>query len=240
MNKLKLVVIGVIAATVSLVGVIPAGATSAHQKSQFLKFTYKEQPGLKGSSQKMEVGLGKGICTMFKDGATITQVSDIWTPSLDKGNSHLTQKEYLAVVVGAARYLCPSQWTQVQAQISALSTPKPAPAPKVTVPTAPPMTQQQQNAVQDANSYLSAEPGFSQQGLINQLSGPGGDGFSVADATAAVDSLTVDWNAQAVDDANNYNSTVGGFSCSGLVQQLEFDQFTAAQATYGATQAGDC
>ena len=115
--------------------------------------------------------------------------------------------------------------------------------PPVTTPPAPVLTQQQQNAVQDAENYLSTEPGFSQQGLINQLSGPGGDGFSVVDATAAVDSLNVNWNAQAVDDANNYNSTVGGFSCSGMIQQLSGpggDGFTVAQATYGATQAGDC
>jgi hypothetical protein len=121
----------------------------------------------------------------------------------------------------------------------------PVTAPPVTAPpvTTPPAPALNQNAVQDAESYLSTEPGFSQQGLINQLSGPGGDGFSVADATAAVDSLNVNWNAQAVDDANNYNSTVGGFSCSGMIQQLSGpggDGFTVAQATYGATQAGDC
>jgi hypothetical protein len=113
----------------------------------------------------------------------------------------------------------------------------------VTTPPAPALTQQQHNAVQDAENYLSSEPGFSQQGLIQQLSGPGGDGFSVADATAAVDSLTVNWNAQAVDDAQNYNSSEGGFSCSGMIQQLSGpggDGFTVAQATYGATQAGDC
>ncbi len=129
--------------------------------------------------------------------------------------------------------------------VTAPVTAPPVTAPRVTAPpvTTPPAPALNQNAVQDAESYLSTEPGFSQQGLINQLSGPGGDGFSVADATAAVDSLNVNWNAQAVDDANNYNSTVGGFSCSGMIQQLSGpggDGFTVAQATYGATQAGDC
>ena len=126
------------------------------------------------------------------------------------------------------------------------TTTRPPPPPTTTTAphvTTPVLTQQQQNAVEDAKNYLSAEPGFSQQGLIQQLSGPGGDGFSVADATAAVDSLTVNWNAQAVDAAQNYNSTIGGFSCSGMIQQLSGpggDGFTVAQATYGATQAGDC
>jgi type IV secretory pathway VirB10-like protein len=130
--------------------------------------------------------------------------------------------------------------------VPATTVPLPPPATTTTVPPAPPtpaLTQQQQNAVQDAENYLSTEPGFSQQGLIQQLSGPGGDGFSAADATTAVDSLTVNWNAQAVDDAQNYNSTEGGFSCSGMIQQLSGpggDGFTVAQATYGATQAGDC
>jgi hypothetical protein len=142
----------------------------------------------------------------------------------------------------------PSSSASQTSNSTSTSTPKPTPTskPKETpapTPTGPTLTQQQKHAVQDAESYLSTEPGFSQQGLINQLSGPGGDGFSVADATAAVDSLTVNWNAQAVDDAKNYNNTEGGFSCSGMIQQLSGpggDGFTVAQATYGAQQAGDC
>jgi hypothetical protein len=123
-------------------------------------------------------------------------------------------------------------------------------APKVTAPpvTAPPVTTPpapvlNKNAVQAAKQYLNAEPGFSQAGLIAQLDSPDGSGFSVADATAAVDSLTVNWDAQAVDAAKNYNSSIGGFSCSSMIQQLDSPdggQFTVAQATYGATQAGDC
>jgi hypothetical protein len=121
----------------------------------------------------------------------------------------------------------------------------PVTAPPVTAPpvTTPPAPVLNKNAVQAAKQYLNAEPGFSQAGLIAQLDSPDGSGFSVADATAAVDSLTVNWDAQAVDAAKNYNSSIGGFSCSGMIQQLDSpdgDQFTVAQATYGATQAGDC
>jgi hypothetical protein len=128
-----------------------------------------------------------------------------------------------------------------KAQAAAPPTPTTVAPPKA--PAAPALTQQQKNAVQAAKNYLSTEPGFSQQGLIDQLDSPDGSGFSVADATAAVNSLTVNWDAQAVDAAKNYDSTEGGFSCSGMVQQLDSpdgSQFTVAQATYGATQAGNC
>ena len=151
-----------------------------------------------------------------------------------------------ATVPASPGVTTPTPATVPPTTVPPTTVPAPPPATTTTVPpapSAPALSQQQQNAVQDADNYLSSEPGFSQQGLINQLSGPGGDGFSVADATVAVDSLTVNWNAQAVDDANNYNSSEGGFSCSGMIQQLSGpggDGFTVAQATYGATQAGDC
>ena len=67
-------------------------------------------------------------------------------------------------------------------------------------------------------------------------------GYSVNDATVAVDSLTVDWNAEAVQAAKDYLKT-SPFSCNDLIQQLDSsagDQYTVAQATYGATQAGAC
>jgi hypothetical protein len=96
--------------------------------------------------------------------------------------------------------------------------------------------------VASAKQYLSAEPGFSQAGLIAQLDSPDGGQYTVNDATVAVDSLTVNWNAQAVLAAKNYLQTQP-FSCSALIQQLDSPdggQFTVSQATYGATQAGDC
>jgi hypothetical protein len=111
-------------------------------------------------------------------------------------------------------------------------------APKVTVPT---LTQQQKSAVASAKQYLDTEA-FSQQGLIDQLDSPDGAGYSVSDATVAVDSLTVNWNAEAEQSAKEYLQTQP-FSCSDLIQQLDSPdggEFTVAQATYGATQAGDC
>jgi hypothetical protein len=95
--------------------------------------------------------------------------------------------------------------------------------------------------VREANQYLDTSA-FSRQGLIDQLSSSAGSGYSVADATAAVDSLNIDYNAQAVRSAKQYLA-MSGFSCTDLIQQLDSsagDQYTVAQATYGAKQAGAC
>ncbi|MBN3781702.1 MULTISPECIES: Ltp family lipoprotein [Burkholderia] len=103
------------------------------------------------------------------------------------------------------------------------------------------LTGPQNNAVRSAKQYLSIQ-GFSRKGLIQQLSSDAGDGYKVADATAAVDSLNVDWNREAVRSAKQYLS-IQGFSCKGLINQLSSsagDGYTASQATYGAKQAGAC
>ncbi|HEX6538871.1 MAG TPA: Ltp family lipoprotein [Candidatus Dormibacteraeota bacterium] len=115
-----------------------------------------------------------------------------------------------------------------------------APTP-VPTPTGPILTAQQQRAAQAAQQYLKLQ-GFSQQGLIDQLSSSYGDAYSVQDATVAVDSLNVDWNAEAVQAAKSYLA-LQPFSCNELIQQLDSsagEKFTVAQATYGATQAGAC
>lgn len=103
------------------------------------------------------------------------------------------------------------------------------------------LTASQINAVRSAEQYLSMT-GFSRDGLIAQLSSDAGDGYSVADATAAVDSLSVDWNENAAKSARQYLS-MSGFSCKGLIEQLSSsagDKYTVEQATYGAPQAGAC
>lgn len=103
------------------------------------------------------------------------------------------------------------------------------------------LTAQQKNAVRSAQQYLSMT-GFSRAGLIQQLSSDYGDGYKVADATVAVDSLNVDWDKQAVRSAKQYLQ-MQGFSCRGLIQQLSSsagDKYTKSQATYGAKQAGAC
>ena len=103
------------------------------------------------------------------------------------------------------------------------------------------LTGPQKNAVRSAKQYLSIS-GFSRDGLIQQLSSSAGDGYDEADATAAVDSLDVDWNENAVKSAKQYLS-ISGFSCDGLIRQLSSsagDKYTVSQATYGARQAGAC
>jgi hypothetical protein len=103
------------------------------------------------------------------------------------------------------------------------------------------LTKPQKNAVRAAKQYLSIQ-GFSRDGLINQLSSAAGNGFDVADATIAVDSLGVDWNEQAAKSAKAYLDLMG-LSCKGLIQQLSSsagDKYTKSQATYGAKKAGAC
>ena len=103
------------------------------------------------------------------------------------------------------------------------------------------LTGPQSNAVRSAKQYLSIS-GFSREGLVRQLSSDAGDGYKVADATVAVDSLNIDWNKQAVRSAEQYLS-ISGFSCKGLIEQLSSsagDGYTQSQATYVAQQAGAC
>lgn len=118
------------------------------------------------------------------------------------------------------------------------------PATEATVtsaPAAPEFSPQVEQARGSAQSYLGFK-GFSRNGLISQLSSQYGDGFTKDIATQAVDSLSVDWNAQAVKAAQSYLD-FKSFSCSGLTQQLSSaygDGFTKAQATYGAHQTKAC
>jgi Host cell surface-exposed lipoprotein len=103
------------------------------------------------------------------------------------------------------------------------------------------LTGPQRNAVRSAESYLSFTA-FSRDGLIDQLSSSAGEGYDIADATVAVDSLHVDWETQAVRSAEQYLEMMG-FSCKGLIDQLSSsagEQYTKSQATYGAQQAGAC
>lgn len=117
----------------------------------------------------------------------------------------------------------------------------PAAREEVAASVGPRLTGPQRNAVRSANQYLSMS-GFSREGLIEQLSSNYGDGYNVADATVAVDSLDVDWNENAAKSARQYLSMTG-FSCNGLIEQLSSsygDKYTVEQARYGARQAGAC
>jgi hypothetical protein len=97
------------------------------------------------------------------------------------------------------------------------------------------MTIAQQQAVDAAEGYLSMGEGFSQQGLLNQLTSSAGNGFSNSDAEFAVNYLNPNWDQQAVDAAKGYLSIGQGFSQQGLLQQLTSSAgsgFTEAQAEY--------
>lgn len=94
-------------------------------------------------------------------------------------------------------------------------------------------TVSQQNAIRSAEDYL-AYSSFSRSGLIGQLEY---EGFVKADATFAVDHITVNWNEQAVQTAKDYLA-YSAFSRSGLIGQLEYDGFTHAQAVYGVDKTG--
>ncbi len=124
---------------------------------------------------------------------------------------------------------------------SAPPTPPPASSSAPTPSKSPQYTTSQQQAITAAEGYLSDGQGFSRAGLISQLDSPSGNGFSQADATFAVNHVSVNWDQQAAIAAKGYVSDGQGFSYSGLVQQLESSagsQFTHAQAVYGAKAAG--
>jgi hypothetical protein len=112
---------------------------------------------------------------------------------------------------------------------------------QVTINVVPAVPPQEQQAIGAAQDYLNFSA-FSRQGLIDQLDSAAGDGYPVDVATAAVDSLNTDWNAQAAKSAQQYLSYTH-FSCSGLISQLDSsagERFTKAQATYGAHQTSAC
>jgi hypothetical protein len=107
-------------------------------------------------------------------------------------------------------------------------------------PVGPVGTVSQMSALQSAQSYIAMGSGFSMAGLIDKLDSTAGEGFSKADATWAVDNLTVDWNAQAVLSAKGYMA-IGGFSRASLIEQLSSssgEKFTLAQALYAVKAVG--
>lgn len=117
-----------------------------------------------------------------------------------------------------------------------VTTKAPAPKPK---PAEPKLTVGQEQAIGAAKDYLDTAA-FSRKGLIEQLSSAYGSGFSKADATFAVDHLTVNWKEQAVLAAKEYLDTTH-FSRSGLIQQLSSaygSKFTVAEASYAADKVG--
>lgn len=162
-------------------------------------------------------------------------------------------------VIGAAaggpdeRASAPLPNTVVKTSVPPVAAPSKTTAPKPTAPAAtqapettqvpettqPAMTASQEQAVGSAESYLEFTA-FSRKGLIRQLSSSAGEGFSVADATYAVDHVKVDWNEQAAKSAKSYLQMTN-FSRQGLIHQLESsagEGFTHSQAVYGVNKAG--
>lgn len=136
---------------------------------------------------------------------------------------------------------CGAESSATPAAADIASATAPATAQVAAVDDGPRLTGPQKNAARSARQYLSMT-GFSRKGLIDQLSSNYGDGYAIADATAAVDSLEIDWNENAAKSAAQYLS-MSGFSCSGLVEQLSSsygDKYTESQARYGAEKAGAC
>ncbi|MFD2470265.1 Ltp family lipoprotein [Amycolatopsis silviterrae] len=128
-------------------------------------------------------------------------------------------------------------------QASPTSEAPPSPPQTESGPTseAPQYPPQVEQARESAQSYLGYTA-FSRNGLIDQLSSKYGDSYPKNVATRAVDSLDVDWNAQAAKAAQSYLDYTS-FSCTGLIQQLSSKyggQFTSAQAKFGAHQTKAC
>jgi Host cell surface-exposed lipoprotein len=130
--------------------------------------------------------------------------------------------------------------------------PRPAAAPTITetasaatvvtptATTAPAITNAEQQAVESAQSYLDMGSGFSEAGLLQQLTSSYGAGFSTADAQFAINYIKPNWDTQAVLSAKGYMA-MGGFSRESLIQQLTSSYgagFTEAQAKYAVSKVG--
>ena len=88
-------------------------------------------------------------------------------------------------------------------------------------------SERQGNAVKKARSNLNRN-GYSRSGLISQLQS---EGFSLAEATYGVDSISIDWTAQSVKAAGK-RLAKKPFSRSGLISQLQSEGFSVEDATY--------
>jgi hypothetical protein len=103
------------------------------------------------------------------------------------------------------------------------------------------MTTAQQQAVESAQGYLGLGTGFSEQGLLKQLTSSYGAGFAESDAEFAIKYLNPNWDKQAVESAQGYLGLGTGFSEQGLLKQLTSSYgagFTEAQAEYAANTVG--
>ena len=77
---------------------------------------------------------------------------------------------------------------------------KPKPVAAKPKPAGPQLTTAQASAKRSAESYLDYS-GFSKKGLIDQLKF---EGFSTKDSEVAIDTMKVNWNAEADESAKSY------------------------------------
>lgn len=156
-----------------------------------------------------------------------------------KTNRHPILFAFLALLaLGGIISSCENDDKALTVQVAPTATggtPPPPAAPSVTPAPAPDPggTVSQQNALEQAESYLEYSS-FSRSGLIGQLEY---EGYSTDDATWAVDNVTVDWFEQAARTAASYME-YSSFSRSGLIDQLIYEGFTPEQAEHGANAVG--
>lgn len=96
-----------------------------------------------------------------------------------------------------------------------------------------PLMSETMSAEEAVKNYLEYFP-MSRQGLIDQLSQV--DGYSVEEATAAVDASETDWNAQALRQARDYLQAMS-YTQDELIDQLEYVKYTHDEALHGAAIA---
>ncbi|MFI8773995.1 Ltp family lipoprotein [Gordonia sp. NPDC062954] len=199
--------------------------------------------GKKGWSRRRKIAVGgvAAFVTLGGIGAAMGGTSDTETKEVNASPGSVSAPTPVeqAAAEQATVAQAPATATQV---VDTTTTEAPAPAPE-SAPATPSLTSSQRNAVRAGETYLDMM-GMSKQGLIRQLSSDAGDGFSVEDATVAVNHIEqqgdVDWNEEAVQAGQTYLDMMG-MSRSGLIQQLTSDagdQFTLEQATYAADQLG--
>ena len=138
----------------------------------------------------------KGVLKQQDGCARQGRLCQLQTRSIDIGileepsnDFHFPKSQVPSIVATAGKLLLPKKGLGLSPNKKVATATTQPPLPTTTQPTQPPLTQQQQSAVEEANQYLSTQA-FSQQGLIDQLDSSAGSGYSVNDATVAVDSLT--------------------------------------------------
>lgn len=192
---------------------VEARATTPPDPSERYLFELDRRGVSSAMTDTQLVQIGQAVCSMIPLLDRRTAIDTVANQSVN-GDVAAGQ----AIVDSAQTVLCPSA---DYAPAVARSTPAPRPTVSVAV----------SNAAETAGRYLGIA-GFSRQKLIEQLEY---EGYTADEAAEAVDSLDVNYNAEAVESAQSYLDLTS-FSRSGLIDQLEYEGYTSAQAEHGASQ----